>query len=112
MSEIEEIRLTSEMWISAYRRMLETAGIPIYISKTGDKTAGAIFVIVSNLNGKVTLYRKELDKFGKGIWRATDEGSEVVINDIIRRQSSIDEDLWVLEVEDPKGRHFLDELIG
>ena len=37
-----------------------------------------------------------------------DDGSEEKINSIIDKQNAFDPDLWVLEVEDPKGRHYLD----
>ena len=35
-------RITTEFWISAYRKRLELSEVPVFVTKKGDDTAGAI----------------------------------------------------------------------
>ena len=46
---------------------------------------------------------------GQRFWTIFDTNTQEVINETINKQCSFDPDLWVLEIEDPKGRHLLDE---
>ena len=42
-------------------------------------------------------------------WVILDQGAEAEVDASIARQRGYDPDLWVIEVEDRKGRHMLDE---
>jgi len=42
-------------------------------------------------------------------WIVLAEGPEREVDEVIARQRSFDPDLWIIEVEDPRGRHLLDE---
>ena len=109
MDDVTNIRITTEIWVAAYRTMLEKQGIPIYINKTGDKTAGAIMVKVSTMDGKATVYHRVLNPRGRRCWAQFDSGTERQMNLTIENQCLFDPDLWILEIEDPKGRHHLDQ---
>ncbi|MEM1164168.1 MAG: DUF1491 family protein [Pseudomonadota bacterium] len=47
-------------------------------------------------------------------WECTDEGPEAEIDALLERQATRDRDLWIVAVEDPSGRHLLDDpgLVG
>ena len=105
----DQIRITSEIWVSAYRAMLEKKGIPIYINKVGDKTAGAILIKVSTMDEKAAVYDRTMDETGKRRWAEIANGTEDTINLLIKKQCTFDPDLWVLEIEDPKGRNHLSQ---
>ena len=109
MEDESDVRITAEIWIAAYRAMLEKQGIPIYVNKTGDKSAGAILVKVSTKGDQASLYHRVPNTIGQRCWTLFDSNSEEAINETINKQCSFDPDLWVLEIEDPKGRHLLDE---
>ena len=47
------LRVTTDLWISAYRAKLEKEGIPFYFYKTGDKSAGAILIKVLDFEEKI-----------------------------------------------------------
>ena len=110
MQDEGNVRITSEIWVAAYRKNLDKKGIPIFINRTGNKIAGAILVKVSKMDGMATLYHRVLDKGGGKCWMKFHDGSEEKINFIIEKQNAFDPDLWVLEIEDPKGRHYLDAI--
>ncbi|MCA8833812.1 MAG: DUF1491 family protein, partial [Proteobacteria bacterium] len=44
-------RLTSQFWIDAYLLRLGQETIPVFITKKGDKTAGAILINLNLLDG-------------------------------------------------------------
>ena len=50
------MRVKSEIWVSAYLRRCQAAGVPAVVARRGDEAAGAIFICVDRLDGTVTLY--------------------------------------------------------
>ena len=107
------IRLASHVWVSAYLARLGIEGIPAHVVRRGDRTAGAISVKLAFLDGSATLFTRCLDSDGQFRWTAQiARGAEAEIDAAILRERRRDPDLWVIEVEDPKGRHRLDALDG
>ncbi len=104
------VRLTADMWVSAYLRRLDLAGISAYVTRRGDATAGAVLVKLATLDGKAVAWERSYDlKSGERAWVVLAEGEEREVDASIARQKGFDPDLWVIEVEDRKGRHLLDE---
>ncbi|MBT2131392.1 DUF1491 family protein [Aliiroseovarius lamellibrachiae] len=103
-------RLTADVWVSAYLTRLRLAGIPVFITKKGDATAGAVLVKLNTLDGRATAYQRSFDLMtGDRKWVVLAEGAEPDVDAALMRQKSFDPDLWVIEVEDRDGRHLLDE---
>jgi len=102
-------RLTAEFWVHAYLRRLDIANIPAFVVCKGDATAGAVLVKSNPLDGRATLFHRTYDGKGQRIWAELDAGLEPEMDDVITRQRRFDPDLWVIEVEDSKGRTLLDE---
>ncbi len=108
------MRVKSGIWVSAYLRRCQGEGVPVAVVRRGDESAGAIFICVDRLDGTVILY---------GPAPAGAEGSETErrwvkclqpepassahASDYLARQSKFDSDLWIIEIEDRRGRHFL-----
>ncbi|GMG80969.1 DUF1491 family protein [Paralimibaculum aggregatum] len=102
-------RLTTEFWIGAYLAQLRTEGIPAYLPHRGDPQAGAVLVKLAFMNGKASLFTRHYGPDGHLVWHAEPENRpEPEIDDAIRRRLGYDRDLWVVEIEDPGGRHLLD----
>ncbi|ODR99659.1 hypothetical protein AUC69_08545 [Methyloceanibacter superfactus] len=110
------MRVKSEIWVAAYLRRCQAATVPAVIVRRGDAAAGAIFISVDRLDGTVCLYgpapaglegsdtdRRWVRCLGAGPV-ASGEASIY-----LARQREFDEDLWIIEIEDRQGRHFLDE---
>ena len=103
-------RLTAEMWVSAYLARLRAMGIPAFLAAKGDPTAGAVIVVVATMDGRARVSQRSFDPMtGERTWMILAEGSEAEVEEAVRRQRSFDPDLWVVEVEDPKGRDLLSE---
>ncbi|UWQ05097.1 DUF1491 family protein [Aliiroseovarius crassostreae] len=103
-------RLTADVWVSAYLTRLRLAGIPAFITRKGDVTAGAVLVKLNTLDGRAVAYQRSFDLMtGERAWVVLSEGEERDVDAALARQKSFDPDLWVIEVEDKSGRHLLDE---
>lgn len=103
-------RLTAKFWVQAYMARLELAGIPAYVVAHGDDTAGAVLVKLATLDGQAIAFQRSFDLMsGERKWVVLAEGAEPNVDAALTKQRSFDPDLWVIEVEDRKGRHLLDE---
>ena len=99
-------RLTARFWVDAYLRRLSLHDIPAH----GDDTAGAILVKLATLDGRASAFAREWDMMSDTRrWVPLADGPEAEVDAAITRQKRFDPDLWVIEVEDRKGRHLLDE---
>ena len=106
-------RLRSDFWVSAYLRRCSVEGVEAALRKRGAAEAGAVFVKVDRLDGTASLYgpapqalvedREEERLFGPILVDAA--GPEV--EERMRREIRFDPDLWLMEIEDRAGRHFL-----
>jgi len=103
-------RLTADFWVRAYLTRLRLANIPAFVVAHGDETAGAVLVKLSTLDGLAQAFQRSFDlASGARTWVPLAEGDDATVDAAIARQRSHDPDLWVIEVEDRKGRHLLDQ---
>ena len=103
-------RLASGIWVSAYLARLQGAGVFAHIAHRGEATAGAIAVKLATMDGRASVFVRTLDGEGERVWTALVDGApEAEADAALARQRRFDRDLWVVEVEDPRGRHLLGE---
>lgn len=109
------MRLKSEIWVKAYVRRCQVALASAMVVRHGDDEAGAIYIKVARLDGTAALYGPapagldsgESDRqFAMHLKPGTADRS---VEETLARQHEFDSDLWVVEVEDREGRHFLDD---
>ncbi len=104
------MKLTADIWVSAYLTRLRLTEIPAFVVRRGDSTAGAVLVKLNTLDGQACCYQRSFDLMtGERKWMVLIEGDEAEVDASIVRQRGFDPDLWVIEVEDRQGRHLLDE---
>ena len=104
------IRLTADIWVSAYLTRLRLADIPAYVTQKGDATSGAVVVKVATLDGQARAFQRSFDLGTDArVWVVLAEGTEVEVDALLSRQKARDRDLWVIELEDKAGRTLLDE---
>ncbi len=108
--------LKTTIWAQALIRRAGSAGAFAAITRKGDADAGAVLVKVSTLDGKARLYAPARDGEGERTWLDLSSGplgeKESAIDAYARRRAETDPDLWVIEVEDRAGRHFLTEPVA
>lgn len=104
------MKLTADIWVSAYLTRLRLAAIPAFVVARGDATAGAVMVKLNTLDGRACCFQRSFDLMtGDRTWVVLAEGAEHDVDQSIQRQRGFDPDLWVIEVEDRDGRHLLDQ---
>ncbi|HEY7458004.1 MAG TPA: DUF1491 family protein [Xanthobacteraceae bacterium] len=115
------MRLKSAIWVAAYVRRCHLEGAFAVVRRRGAEEAGAIFVKISRLDGTAALYgpapqsafegarpgdRRFVLSFAAGFVADADVEAR------LGRELGFDSDLWIVEVEDRAGRHFLDLAAG
>ena len=106
--------LKARFWVDALRWRAESAGASVYIARRGDPDAGIVLIKVALPQRLAQLYAPARDMEGERVWTrplGEDPVEEDVVTAYIERRSSRDFDLWVVEIEDVQGRHFLNEPI-
>jgi hypothetical protein len=110
------LRLKSAIWVAAYVRRCHLEGAFAVVRRRGSEEAGAIFVKISKLDGTAALFSPapqsafEEARPGDRRFESMAEGfvAEADIEKRLERELKFDPDLWIVEVEDRAGRHFLD----
>jgi hypothetical protein len=103
--------LSTDIWVSALIRRAELAGAFGVVARKGDARAGAVLVKVFNpRSGETRLYGEALRGDGERFWMQPSLGkTEQDLDAYVVRSIRIDPDVWVVEIEDTQGRHFLVE---
>lgn len=105
--------LPTDLRISAQIRIAAQQGIPMMVVHKGDPYSGTIFLKINRLDGTAELLsqvRIEADR----VWMSVTEGKgmdESEADAYLAQQLDFDPDLWIIEVEDRKGRHWFPEKI-
>lgn len=115
------MRLKSDIWVAAYLRRCAVRGAFAALRRRGAAEAGAIFIKVSRLDGTADLYGPapqsvfgEAHPSDRAFAPLTKEqpAPEHEVEARLEREVNFDPDLWIVEVEDTEGRHFLDQVVA
>ena len=107
-------QLKTEMRVQAWLRRCTAAGLMATVMRRGDSEAGALFLKINRLAKGCEVFSGVSTSSGRPGWmRATGAlpVREKEADAYLARQAQYDADIWVLEVEDPKGTFQLDEPI-
>jgi len=115
------MRLKSAIWIAAYVRRCHGEGAFAAVRRRGAEEAGAIFIKLNRLDGAAEL-------FGPAPQAVFDEAHpsdrvftrslgaapvpEDKVEERLAREIRFDPDVWIVEVEDRDGRHFLEHVVA
>jgi hypothetical protein len=106
-------RLRSDIWISAHLRRCAVEGVAAVLRRRGSAEAGAIFVKLDRLDGTASLFgpapQSLLDEaLGERLFvPILTDAPAGDVEERMRRELKFDSDLWLMEIEDRAGRHFL-----
>ncbi len=104
-------RLKAGVWVQARVRQCDLDGVPAVIVKRGDPDAGAILIKLNRMEAGCIVYSQFRDMDGATSWVAATGDQPVeepAADDYIERQAGRDRDIWVLEIEDPRGLFVLE----
>jgi hypothetical protein len=85
--------------------------VPAFVVSHGDDKAGAIIIKVNKLNGDAILFERSFS-LEKDInqWSKSQSGDEKELDELLSRQLSRDNDLWIVEIESRQGDAYLDDI--
>lgn len=105
--------LKTEIWVQALVRRAQAGGAFAAVARRGDRDGGAVLVKTTTLDGRARLYAAAQNGEGERIWLDLSAGKlgevEADVDAYARRRFDDDPDLWVVDIEDRQGRHFLTE---
>ncbi len=104
--------VATEFWVSALIRRAGLGGASAVVVRRGDPQAGAVLVKVYAQSTRTARLYEEVARGagGERAWMQPKAGlPESELDAYAERQARYDPDLWVVEVEDREGRHFLTE---
>ncbi len=103
--------LSTDFWVGALIRRAELGGAYATVVRKGDLRAGAVLVkTVNRREGASLLYAEAFRGDGERVWmNPTASHEEPDLDRYIERAVRVDPDLWVVEIDDKEGRHFLTE---
>jgi hypothetical protein len=104
------IRLKSRIYVQALIRRCEIAGASAYVVRKGAEEAGAIFLKLNRLEGGITVL-SPARRGEERVWMRPlgESADETRVSDYFAKQTRIDPDIWIVEIEDRQGRTFVDE---
>ncbi|ABD87340.1 DUF1491 family protein [Rhodopseudomonas palustris] len=110
------MRLKSSIWVAAYLRRCQTEGVFGAVRRRGAEEAGAVFVKLALLNGNAMLFTPapqtayDDSRPIERVFAAATPApvAEQAVEDRLTREIKFDPDVWIVEIEDKAGRHFLD----
>ncbi len=115
------MRLKSGIWVAAYLRRCNVEGAFAAVRRRGAEEAGAIFIIINRLDGTATLYgpapqsafdeAQPADRIFAPVLGGAAPAAEADIEARLTREIRFDPDLWIVEIEDRAGRHFLEQVL-
>ena len=110
------MRLKSSIWVAAYLRRCQSAGVFGAVRRRGAEEAGAVFVKVALLDGNAMLYvpapqtvyddSRPIERFFMPTWK--EPVPEQSVEERLHKEVRFDPDAWIVQTEDRAGRHFLD----
>ena len=115
------MRLKSALWVAAYLRRCQVEGLFGVVRRRGAEEAGAVFIRISRIDGTSDLYGPAPQSaFEAGTVSdraftaslAVQPAPDAAIDAYLAREVKFDPDVWIVEVEDRAGRHFLDLIAG
>lgn len=105
--------LSTDVWVSALIRRAELEGAFATVVRKGDTRAGDVVIKAYNTAERTArLYSQSVDMDGQPLWiQPVTSENESELDAYLERRRGYDPDLWVVEIEDRQGRHFLLEKV-
>jgi len=105
--------LSTDVWVSGLIRRAELEGAFATVVRKGDARAGDVVVKAYDTSSRTArLYSQSLDMQGQPLWlQPVASEMESELDAYLERRRKYDPDLWIVEIEDRHGRHFLLEKV-
>ncbi len=107
--------ISIELWVSALCRRAQLGGAFATVVRRGDRERGDVLIKVRTPDGQARLFTPGVSADGSAVFDVVPARGESLpeaeADAMIERRTGYDRDLWVVEIEDRDGRHFLTESV-
>ena len=106
--QVVEPSLKTGLWIKSQIKICDLNFLPIAVRRRGDPDSGAILLKINRLDEGIELFTQIRKIDGLLTWMPINNGpkfDEKNANKYIDKLCQSDPDIWVLEIEDPKGKY-------
>ena len=105
------VEIDTSIWVYALIRRAQLGGAFATVGRRGDSRGGAVLVkLVNRRAGEARLLAEATRGDGERFWmQPIGSTSEPDLDAYLEKAIRIDPDVWVVEIDDPEGRHFLTE---
>jgi hypothetical protein len=110
------MRLKTSIWVAAYLRRCQVAGVFGAVRRRGADEGGTVFVKVALMDGTAQLYMpapqslyddsRPAERFF--VPMSAQPVPEPQVEERLAKEQRFDPDAWIIEAEDKEGRHFLE----
>ena len=103
-------RLPTHLWVMAHIRAADAEGVTMMVLRKGDPSRGTVILKLNRLDRtfSVLVQVREEERLRWSRGTGADPVDETTADAYIARQTRYDPDVWVIEVEDRKGRHWFE----
>jgi len=113
------VRIKSHLWVSALLRRARAEAAFATVLNKGEESAGAIFVAVSDMQGRASLLGPAPQSFfgddqegGRQFEWLMQNEAETDVHSRLLKEKSFDSDVWIIEIEDRDMRSFVDDIVS
>lgn len=109
------MRLRSDIWVAALIRRVQHEGAYAALRRRGAEQAGAIFIVVNDLEGRFSLYSpapqmafEDAVPLDRLFTIALADCEPSTLDARLEQEISFDSDCWIVEIEDKQRRSFVE----
>lgn len=109
---MSEARVKTEIAVAALIRRCAVDAVPAMVVRRGDGGAGALAIRINRLNGTGSILIQARDGEGQLGWlnaTGSDPVADAECEAYLAKAIARDPDIWIVEIEDRKGRSFVTE---
>jgi hypothetical protein len=99
-------RLSTDLYVSAHARQAQRENVPMTVIRKGDPSSGSLILKIYLLNGMARVLIEARYEDNR-VWTPAlpqDPMPEREADAYMARQSEVDPDAWLIEIEDKQGR--------
>ena len=109
------LQLETDIWVQALTRRANAAGCYSSVERIGDRERGDVLIKVVDGAGAASVYGQVFSPEPEAVFKRLPDGApattEPAASDYINRRIANDPDVWVVEIMDKTGRHFITERV-
>lgn len=107
--------VVTKLWVDALLRRASIAGAFSTIERIGDEARGDVIIKTRQPSGNVSLLGRAFTGSDDIVFEYVNPENHIMTeaqaDTYLKKRITYDPDIWIVEIEDKEGRHFLEERV-